>query len=215
VPHVVARGPIRLWHLASLSDRQRYVMRLLVTTYGYPANGAAGLVGNLSEESKVIPNMVEGATDPAPMRARNFANVKTTFTADEIMNRNRTTQTGPQSPGVGIAQWTSPTRRAGLFQHTPTFRGVQLGAQILFDMDAQVDYLVSELRASYARVQRVLTAPSVTVEDASDEVVYNFETPQAVLDGKNRLPRSAPGVQTLFEARRTMSRAARLLAPTS
>ena len=214
VQHVSARGPLRLWQLVPVADRQRHVMQLLITTYGYPVNGAAGLVGNLMAESGVIPSRVEGSQASTPLRASNFASVQTDFSAWDVMNRNSTTRTGPRLPGVGLAQWTSPGRRAGLF--TRTFRNANLGAQVLFDMDAQVDYLVAELRgAGFSAVQGVLTNPAVTVEQASDEVVYNFEVPGAVLSGGTKLPRVAPHVQAVFAQRRTLATQARALAPTS
>ncbi|MDX2019466.1 MAG: phage tail tip lysozyme [Deltaproteobacteria bacterium] len=212
VPHVNARGPLRLWQLVAAADRQRHVMRLLITTYAYPANAAAGLVGNLMAESGVIPSRVEGSTAATPLRARNFANVQTDFTAWDVMNRNAATNVGPRLPGIGLAQWTSAARRAGLF--TRHFRNVNLGAQVLFDMDAQVDYLVSELRgAGFAAVQRVLTNPAVTVEQASDEVVYNFEIPGSILSGGAKLPRTAAPVQAVFMQRRALGTQARSFAP--
>lgn len=108
--------------------------------------------------------------------------------------------------GVGLAQWTSANRRLGLFAHV--HQGRRLGANILFDMDAQVDYLVTELRTSYQGVNRVLTNPAVTLEAASDEVVYNFERPGSVLDNGRSRPRSDPQVQEVFRVRRASSRRA-------
>ena len=43
------------------SARVLRVMELLVDRYGYPVNGAAGLVGNLIAESGVLPNRIEGS----------------------------------------------------------------------------------------------------------------------------------------------------------
>jgi hypothetical protein len=63
------------------------------------------------------------------------------------MNRSLSQQTGPLLAGTGLAQWTSSSRRIGLFRHA--FNGQVLGANILFDMDAQLDYLVRELGTNY------------------------------------------------------------------
>jgi hypothetical protein len=97
-------------------------------------------------------------------------------------------------PGIGLAQWTSGARRSGLF--------AQSGAVVLFDMDAQVDYLVGEIQG-HASLNATLTANGVTVNDAADEVVYNFEIPAAILDvNGNKRPRTDSAVQTVFGVRR-------------
>jgi hypothetical protein len=141
------------------------------------------------------------------MRAKNFSDTVTDFTADDIMNRSTTRRQGPKKPGIGLAQWTSSARRSGLFAHT--FRGVVLGPRVLFDLDAQVDYLVTELRSTgFAGVQRALTSAAVTVEAASDAVVYNFEVPGAILAGGAKLPRTDARVLAVFNARRPLSRRA-------
>jgi hypothetical protein len=207
VQHVTARGPIVNWSRVDADQRMRYVMQLLVTQYHFPENGAAGLVGNLWSESAVLPNRVEGSASGTPMRAQDFANQLTDFTAEQVRNRNLTNQTGPRRPGVGLAQWTAANRRAGLFQHT--FQGRPQGAGILFNMDAQVDYLVNELQAGFPQVDALLTGAGASLNDASDEVVYRFEVPAAILNAQGQLlPRSDPAVQTVFAARRANSQRA-------
>jgi hypothetical protein len=198
--HVTARGPIIHWPVVPTASRLLYVMDLLVGTYHYPVNGAAGIVGNLMAESGVLPSRIEGSTAATPMRAASFAGATTTFTPEEVMNRSAATGVGPRMPGIGLAQWTTPARRSGLFQ--PTSGGRQLGSSILFDMDAQVAYLVSELQAN-AGLNASLTAAGVTLNDASDDVVYRFEIPGSILDAAgHRLPRADPAVQAVFAARR-------------
>jgi hypothetical protein len=208
VPHVTARGPIIDWTRVPIDTRVLRVMTLLVRTYGYPVNAAAGLVGNLRSESQLFPQSVEGSRGNTPLRAPNFAGTLVDFTPDDVVTRSETTRRGPAHPGVGLAQWTFPSRRSGLFAHT--FRGVQLGPRILFDMDAQVDYLVSELRtlSGFAGVQRVLTTPTVSIDAASDEVVYTMEIPRAILDGGRKLPRTDPRVIGVFGERRPSAQSA-------
>jgi hypothetical protein len=196
------------WTAVDGDERLRYVVALLVDRYGYPVNGAAGIVGNLWAESGVLPNRIEGSSSATPMRARDFAGDTVDFTAEVVMNRDRGAGVGPASPGVGLAQWTSSARRDGLFRHP--YEGQALGADVLFHMDAQVDYLVHELRTNYARVQAVVTNDTVSVEDACDEVVYNFEVPGSVLEGGKKLPRTDAKVQQTFQGRRVHAqRAAR------
>jgi hypothetical protein len=182
----------------------RHVMSALVGRYRYPANGAAGIVGNLYSESGVLPNRVEGSRPQTPMRARDFGNQMVDFTPDEIMNRDARSRRGPRLPGIGLAQWTSSGRRAGLFQHT--YAGRQAGPDILSDLDAQIDYLVTELGRSYRRVDAVVRDPQVSVDRASDEVVYSFEVPGRVIGpDRRRLPRTHPQVQDVFRDRRIQS----------
>jgi hypothetical protein len=187
---------------ASLDARVLRVMRLLVDRYGFPVNGAAGLVGNLIAESGVLPNRIEGSHAATPMRAPDFTGRVRDFTPDEVRDRSYSRRTGPRHPGIGLAQWTSPNRRAGLFRHT--FRGRQLGSAILADLDAQVDYLVTELRTDYRAVYVTLMSRGVTVEQASDVVLLRFERPAAVL---NR-PRTDPSVQNVIRRRRAHAAAA-------
>ncbi|WP_290061058.1 phage tail tip lysozyme [Amycolatopsis solani] len=184
--------------------RIRRVMDLLVNTYHYPVNGAAGVVGNLIAESGVQPDRIEGSREDTPMRSADFTGRVRDFTPDEVRDRSTTARTGPRLPGIGLAQWTSANRRAGLFRHG--FRGRVPGSAILSDLDAQVDYLVTELRGDYAAVDAVLRSPGVTADQAADVVVLKFERPAAVLDR----PVGDPGVQEVLARRR--AHAARALA---
>jgi len=213
--HVTARGPIINWSQTNVNQRMTHVMRLLVNEYNFPSNGAAGLVGNLRSESGVLPTKIEAAgrviRNASPLTERDFAGQETEFTAAQVMNRNRVTSTGPKLPGVGIAQWTTSARRSGLFQHV--FQGRQQGAAILFNMDAQVDYLVDELRSNYRGVYNVIIRSGVSLNTASDEVIYNFEIPSAILtprgsSPRRKLPRSNTAVQAVFAKRRANSQRA-------
>ena len=172
------------------------VMELLVNRYGYPVNGAAGLVGNLIAESGVLPNRLEGSRSDTPMRAPDFAGRVRDWTPDDVRDRSYDRRTGPRHPGIGLAQWTSPDRRRGLFRHV--FRGRAPGSMILSDLDAQVDYLVTELRGPYRNVDAVLRSPGVTLAQASDVVLLCFERPASVL---NRPP-TDPGAQSVITRRR-------------
>ena len=48
----------------------------------------------------------------------------------------------------------------------------------------------------------------MSVDDASDEVVYNFEVPGSILAGGAKLPRTDPRVQATFQQRRNHSQRA-------
>jgi|GEM_PF-3573113 Hemopexin. len=198
------------WHEVDTDFRFAYAMDRLIERYSLPLNGAAGLLGNVYPESGVIPARVEGSAPSTPTRSKDFNLVDTTFTPDEIMNRDSSTKVGPGKPGVGLAQWTWPSiRRAGLFTHSFGWMSLGatmplvLGSAILFNMDAQLDYMVAELQTKYAAVWTVLTNPVVSVDDACDEVTYRFEVPQSVLDASQQLlPKTDPQVVATFTARR-------------
>jgi hypothetical protein len=199
--------PVRVdWTAVDGDERMRSVMALLVEEHGYPVNGAAGIVGNLWAESGVLPPRIEGSSSVTPMRARDFAGRIADFSAEQIMNRDRSARIGPARPGVGLAQWTSTGRRSGLFRHA--YRGNVLGAEILFSMQAQVGYLVHEMHTGFARVNGVVSDAHVGVDDASDEVVYNFEVPGSILAGGAKLPRTDSRVQATFQLRRRHSQRA-------
>jgi hypothetical protein len=153
----------------------------------------------------VLPNRIEGSKVATPMRAKGFDDRTVDFTPEQVMNRNKKKGQGPKLPGIALAQWTTQGRRGGLFTHV--YDGKSHGSGVLFNMDAQIDYLVSELRSGFASVRRVVLDPLIAVNDASDEVVYSFEIPRAVLDrdGKKKLPRRDANVQEVFKARRNAS----------
>ena len=172
-------------------------------------------------ESSVIPNRIEGSRPDTPM--------------SRVTSRTRCERSRPKKcaigvrgaggtlkPGIGIAQWTSSARRQGLFQHV--FQGRRLGVGILFDLPAQVDYLVTELRRRTS-INAILCSPAVTVNDAADEVVYRFEVPGSVLEPvptpkppnfrRRLLPRADQRVQNVFARRRQNAQHALRRSPAS
>jgi hypothetical protein len=184
----------------------RLAIRLLIDTHHYSVNGAAGIVGNVYAESGVLPNRIEGSRPGTPMRSLDFARHPRSFSATDMMNRSVQRRTGPRLPGVGLARWTSGARRSGLFHRVDG--GRNLGVSILDNMDAQVAYLVEELRG-YAALNASLHSAGVTVDGACDDFVYIFERPATViLDAHHKRPRSDPAVQQEFARRRPHAHAA-------
>jgi hypothetical protein len=199
---VMAKGPIINWPAVPAGDRMTHVMERLVDQEKYPVNAAAGIVGNLLAESHVLPSIVEGGNAAAPMRAPAAGGRMKDFTPDEVRDRSDGKGAGPKLPGVGLAQWTTPERREGLFAEPAA------GVSVLFDMDAQVDHLVSELQALSGLNGR-LKAAGVSLNAASDNIVYEFEIPGALLGaGGKILPRTDPAVQAVFNTRRNNGNAA-------
>lgn len=151
----------------SLEDRVLYVMESLVEQYNYPVDGAAALVGNLWVESR-------GTMAPNILEGGRLA---------------RRGEPAPQRGGVGLVQWTAERREAVL--------GTERGVDILFDMDAQIAYMVRELRGRYAGVNNVLNNPA-NLNQATRRVFRDYETPQVVVDWRRAVRGGDPA-----EIRRT------------
>ncbi|MEN9613320.1 MAG: hypothetical protein RLZZ628_4134 [Bacteroidota bacterium] len=158
-----------IWTTRPRAERNVYVMNALIEKYQFPVAGAAGLVGNLYAESALIPCRIEGSQATSPMYARDNAGNFSDFSPEDVMNRVAGQQ-GPKLAGAGLAQWTYPTRRKKFFAQA-------LGAAILYDMDAQIEFLVDELKTDFARVYDTLMNPNTSVDVACDEVVLKFERP--------------------------------------
>ncbi|MEI3521070.1 MAG: phage tail tip lysozyme [Anaerosacchariphilus sp.] len=72
--------------------------------------------------------------------------------------------------GYGLAQWTSPGRKAGLWNLAKQ-KGVSIA-----DEDMQIEYLLKELQESYGSVLKVLNT-TTSIREASDIVLKKFEIP--------------------------------------
>lgn len=140
---------------------------------GLTAAGAAGLMGNLYAESGLIPNRVEMLCLTRLSQAGRQYN-DATYTA--AVDTGRITRDGFLHPlpgkqyGYGLAQWTSPSRKAGLYDLAKKL-GVSVG-----DPWMQLTYLAQELLASYRGVYDTLCATQ-NVKTASDAVLTKFECP--------------------------------------
>lgn len=72
--------------------------------------------------------------------------------------------------GYGLCQWTSPNRKAALYDMARQ-RGVSIA-----DENTQIDYTLQELNTAYKSVMHVLKTAQ-TVKYASDYVLIHFESP--------------------------------------
>lgn len=140
---------------------------------GMTAAGAAGMMGNLFYESGLIPNRVEVL---CLTRLAEAGQSYTDQTYTAAVDSGRITKAEFLNPlpgkayGYGLAQWTTPGRKAGLYDLCKA-KGVSVG-----DLDTQLAYLVTELRAYYAPVWDILTVTD-TVRIASDAVLLCYEMP--------------------------------------
>lgn len=135
--------------------------------------GAAGLMGNLKAESGIITNRVE-ILCLKRLKENGQTYTDETYTAAVDCGKiNRKSFLNPlpgRQYGYGLCQWTSPERKAGLYDLCK-----QRGASIA-DLETQLDWLMSELNVSYKRVLSTLKSAQ-TVKEASDYVLCNFEQP--------------------------------------
>lgn len=137
---------------------------------GLTPAGAAGLMGNLYAESGLKPNNLENLCE----KRLDYKYTDESYTAavdSGKINRKEFLNPLPgRQYGYGIAQWTSPNRKAGLYDLCKS-RGVSIA-----DLKTQLDWLMQELVVSYKKVLEVLrTSQSVCV--ASDYVLVHFECP--------------------------------------
>lgn len=140
---------------------------------GLTEAGAAGLLGNLQAESGIIPNRVEIL---CLKRLKEHGKIYTdaTYTAfvdDGTISRGEFLNPLPgKQYGYGLSQWTSPGRKAGLYDLCKS-RKVSIG-----DLTAQLDWLLTELKTSYASTYRIL-ATTKDILTASNTVLLKFECP--------------------------------------
>ncbi|WP_235906302.1 phage tail tip lysozyme [Porcincola intestinalis] len=140
---------------------------------GLTAEGAAGLMGNLKAESGIIPNRVEIlCLKRLREHGRTYSDQSYTAAVDSgAITKSEFLHPIPgKQYGYGIAQWTSPNRKAGLYDLAQS-KGVSIG-----DLDTQLEYLIRELNTSYKPVYSVLISTN-SVQTASDAVLTHFEQP--------------------------------------
>lgn len=137
------------------------------------AYGVAGLMGNLKAESGLIFNRVE-ILCLKRLKENGKVYTDSTYTAaidNGTISRSEFLNPLPNKQyGYGLWQLTSPSRKAGLYDLVKK-RGVSIA-----DEEAQLDYLMTELKGNYNSVLSVLKS-ATSVKIASDMVLKKFECP--------------------------------------
>ena len=138
------------------AERENYIWSRL-TAAGLTPAGAAGLMGNLKDESALNPRNLQntsekrlGFTDDTYTEAVDFGNY-TNFAGD--------------GAGYGLA-----SRKAALLAYART-TGKSVG-----DVETQVDFLLRELAGSFKSVFSLLKTTK-DVRAASDAVLLQYERP--------------------------------------
>ncbi len=149
------------------NENTEKIYNYLVGTAGLTPYGAAGLMGNLEAESGMDPTNVENILESK------LGLNDTQYTADvdsgKISKNDFLHPLGKQF-GYGLAQWTSPNRKEGLYDLVKS-KNVSIG-----DLGTQLEWLMKELQGSYSSVYSTLKSAS-SVQDASNIVLHKFEAP--------------------------------------
>lgn len=128
--------------------------------------GVAGLMGNLQAESGLIPYRVQGDFSSGYTESISY----TAKVDSGEISENDFVNNGPGGGGYGLAQWTFPTRKQGLYNMYKT------GYPSIGDVNLACDYLLYELKNSYKDVYQTLVNAK-DIRTASDKVLHDFESP--------------------------------------
>lgn len=159
-----------------------------LTRAGMTKAGAAGMMGNLYHESGLISNRVEIL---CLKRLKEAGQIWTDKTYTAAVDDGRISRAGFLNPlpgrqyGYGLAQWTSPGRKAHLYDAAKA-AGVSIG-----DMKMQLDFLVEELSHAFPDVWKIVTT-SDDVNRCADVVLTRFEMPanaNALKDARRKTAR--------------------------
>ena len=122
---------------------------------GYSAEGIAGILGNLHEESGFRSGAIEndGGTTNEDL-VKQITASKDAFLAD--------------SRGFGLAQWTDSGRKSALWDYAQS-KGTSVA-----DFQTQLEFLLKELQESYSDTSNALKG-NITVDQASDIFGTNYE----------------------------------------
>lgn len=148
------------------------IWRYLISA-GMTKAGAAGMMGNLQAESGLIPNRVEELCLKRLAEVGKYYThaTYTAFVDDGTISMSEFMNPLPGAQyGYGLAQWTTPSRKAGLYTLAKA-KKASIG-----DLSVQLEWLISELKMEYKDVWKTLT----TTDDlmtASNAVLMHFEMP--------------------------------------
>ena len=166
----------------SFTSTMKKVWSYLVK-HGMTEAGAAGMMGNMYAESGIIPNRVEILCLQRLKEAgQNYTDKTYTAAVDsgKISKAEFLNPLPGKQYGYGFCQWTSPGRKEKLYDLAKK-KGASIG-----DRDMQLEFLISELKASYKSVWKTLSTTK-DVLDASNTVLVKFEIPADTGSGIKQL----------------------------
>lgn len=144
----------------------QYIWNFLYEKIGN-AYGVAGMMGNIYAESAYYPEHVQGDNPISQYSYDYTADVDSGVISEyDFVNK------GPGGGGYGLCQWTSPNRKANLYD-----RWQSGGYDSIGNIDLQLNFLWWELNNDYPSTLNVLKN-ATSVREASDYVLHNFEIPE-------------------------------------
>ena len=156
-----------------MADYAKSIWQYLISN-GCTKAGAAGILGNMRHESGVLPNRVEIL---CLKRIREYYGVSyddASYTA--AVDSGKITKERFMNPlpnkqyGYGLCQWTSPGRKAGLYELCRK-KGVSIS-----DIDCQLSWLINELKTTYKKVWQTVSE-SGDVALCTTTFLKRFEMP--------------------------------------
>lgn len=129
------------------------------------AYGVAGLMGNLYAESNLKPNNLQNSYETS------LGYTDTTYTDAVDSGAYSESSFVNDRAGYGLAQWTYPSRKQGLYDMYKAGDYPSIG-----DIHLALDYLWQELGTLFPGVLSVLQT-ATSVREASDKVLHDFESP--------------------------------------
>lgn len=142
----------------------------LTQKMGMTEAGAAGLMGNLKHESGLQFNNVENLLENKDWFPYNDETYTEAIDNGEVSRELFLHPKENKQYGYGLAQWTSPGRKGGLYDLVKS-KNVSIA-----DPATQLEWLDTELNNSYSNVLSVLKSTN-NLQEASDIVLSKFEQP--------------------------------------
>ena len=155
-------------------DDEAKIWNFLIDS-GLTEQGAAGLMGNMENESSFNSMCVEDDWTLGNNRMT-FDTEYTQKVDNGTISESEFTTTGgikSNHKGYGLVQWTTEDRKKGLYDY------VKSKNQSIGDLQTQLEYLVIEMQASYSSVWSEITT-STSINDCSDIVLKKFEIPRDI-----------------------------------
>lgn len=152
--------------------------------------GVAGLMGNLYAESGLVFNKLENLCRKRLKEIKKIHYTDEEYTdcvdSGKISRAEFLNPLPRKQYGYGLVQWTTPNRKAGLYDLAKK-RGVSIA-----DPKLQLDFLIYELEKKYPSVYRGLIS-ATSVRAASDKVLIDFEAPASKYNNGTQLLRASYG----------------------
>lgn len=145
--------------IKNLPANAEYIRDYLMSFIGNEA-GVYGLMGNLYAESGLLTNNLQDTKRGEGVTQKDIDYTNSINNGGNFLDNK----------GYGLAQWTTSDRKKALLN--------SLNGRSVDDLDAQLEYLKSELMSSqYKDVLEKLRNAS-SIEEASDATLYGFEKPK-------------------------------------